>query len=283
MTVTVRERILGNEPFFPLFLPANRLDRLDRAVYSGADAVVVDLEDAVGEAEKGSARTAMSRVLAEYCSPIPVLVRLNGVSTPHFEDDLMAVNELGIGGVMLPKVEISAGLEAIRAGIGPDGVVVGLVETARGLAEARALARETDRLAFGSIDFAESIGAAHQRDALLAARSELVLAAAVAGAPAPLDGITRTFKTEEPVEDDALHAASLGLGGKLLIHPAQIAAAIRGFAPDPGEVERARELLARADDNAGGHDGAMVDRPVIEAARRRIEASRRAKERLAGL
>ena len=110
-----------------------------------------------------------------------------------------------------------------------------------------------------------------------------MLAAALAAKPAPLDGVTRSFRTERPVEEDAGHAASLGFGGKLLIHPAQLAPAIRGFMPADEAVEEARAVLSRAGADASGHQGEMVDRAVVEAARWQIEAAERARERLASI
>jgi len=275
--------IRDSVPFLPLFVPANRASRIPRAVASGADAVIVDLEDAVGEEEKASARASLFDALAQPTFDVPILVRVNAYGTPHFEDDLSAMAELGIAGIVLPKAEMGVGLESIRERLGPGRAIVAIVETARGLAQARALARSADRLAFGSIDYADAIGAAHRRETLLTARSELVLAAALAPAAAPIDGVTARFDAPEPVEDDARYAHALGFGGKLLIHPAQIAPAIRGFAPESGDIDRAREVLARVDDNATAVGGQMVDRPVIAAARRQVEAFERAQARLAAL
>jgi citrate lyase subunit beta/citryl-CoA lyase len=188
-----------------------------------------------------------------------------------------------VTGVVLPKAESAADIEAVRAALPRGCAVVALVETARGLAEARALAAGADRLAFGSIDYAADLALEHGREALLAARAEIVLAARLARAPQPIDGVTPGIDADAPVERDARYAASLGFGGKLLVHPAQIIPAVRGFAPDPDEVDHARELLARAEAGAARFHGKMVDRPVVEAARRRVEAYDRAEQRLAAI
>ena len=270
-------------PLLPLFVPANRLDRLPRAAASGADAVIIDLEDAVAETAKDEARAALVETLTGHQPQVPLLVRVNAVSTPHFAADLAAITALPIAGIVLPKTEPDVDLAGLRASLGAGRVIVGLVETARGIAAARDLAFRVERLAFGSIDYAAAIGMAHEREALLAARSELVLAAALAEAPAPLDGVTRRFDEPAPVQADARHAAALGCGGKLLIHPVQIAPAIQGFAPDVHEVDRAREILARANGNASQQGGAMIDRPVVEAAQRQVTASEDAERRLAAI
>ncbi len=243
--------------------------------------MIIDLEDAVGEARKASARNALVDMMADNEFSVPILVRINARSTNHFDADLAAVScRETIAGIVLPKAETMAGLEAIRDALGVDRVIVALVETPRGLADAREMAQLSDRLAFGSIDFAGSIGAVERRDTMAPARFELVLAASLAAGPGPIDGITRRIDDSAAIEEDARHAASLGFGGKLLIHPAQVAPAIRGFAPSREAVKRARSLLEHAGEDATRAGGEMVDRPVLEEARRCIDAHRCAEQRL---
>ena len=117
--------------FFPLFVPANRAERVGRAARSGADAVIVDLEDAVGEADKARAREQLPDALERLDAAVPVLIRVNGVGTRHFEPDLETVRGLGLGvaGIVLPKAEPAIGLDAIRSRIGDDRLLIGLVET----------------------------------------------------------------------------------------------------------------------------------------------------------
>jgi citrate lyase subunit beta/citryl-CoA lyase len=136
-----------------------------------------------------------------------------------------------------------------------------LIESARGLVAARAIALASARLAFGSIDFAADLGCAHGREALLAARLELVIASRLAGIAPPIDGVTDAVRDPDQVRADATHAAALGFGGKLLIHPAQIAPARAGFQPNAEEIAWAERVLA-AGDGAVTVDGALVDAPV---------------------
>lgn len=276
---TVRQAV----PLLPLFVPATRPDRFARACASGADAVIVDLEDAVAEDRKADARSGLAQILHDFPARVPILVRINAQATSHFERDLALVAEAGIAGLVLPKAESADAIERVRAALPGGSAVVALVETARGVAEARGLAAVADRLAFGSIDYAEDLGLEHCPEALLTARSEIVLAARLAHAPPPVDGVTPGIDADAPVERDARYAQSLGFGGKLLVHPAQIIPAVRGFAPDPDDVDHARELLARAEAGAARFHGKMVDRPVVEAARRRVEAFDRAEQRLAAI
>jgi len=253
---------------FPLFVPGNRPDRYARARAAATDLVIVDLEDAVPAADKAAAREAAVGAFAEPGEGSPVVVRVNGAGTPWHAADLTAVASLAIAGVMLPKAEEGAGLDRVRTALRPDMTLIALVESAAGIANARAIARCSDRMAFGSIDLAADLGCAHVREALLLARSEIVLAARLAGQPGPLDGVTTAVGDDAAIADDAAHGAMLGFAGKLLIHPAQIAPAKRGYAPTPDVVDWARRVVAAcADGAARSVDGHMVDAPVLARAR----------------
>lgn len=245
----------------PLFVPASRPERFEKAAGSGADAIILDLEDAVAAPDKAAARSALR---ADFTG-LPVLVRVNGAGTPWFADDLAAVSKLAVAGLILPKAEIGEGLDKTLAGGLP---VIALVETARGLADARAIAGlpGVERLIFGSIDFCADLGCAHMRDALLAARSELVLASRLARLPAPVDGVTTSLEDAQLIASDARHARDLGFGGKLAIHPRQIAPILEGFLPEETEIEWAQKVLTSGD-GAAAVDGAMVDEPVRIRAR----------------
>jgi citrate lyase subunit beta/citryl-CoA lyase len=243
----------------PLFVPGNRPERFAKAAASGADAVIIDLEDAVAPEEKEAARRAAAAVALEG---IEVLVRINAAGTPWHAEDLAALASARIAGIILPKAEDPATLAAIRAALGDGRAVIALVESACGIAAARKLARGAARLAFGSIDFAADLGCAHTRNALLMARLELVLASRLAGIAAPIDGVTATISDDTLTEADARHAAELGFGGKLCIHPRQVAPALRGFAPDAEEVEWARKVIAAGGEGAVAVGGMMIDAPV---------------------
>lgn len=241
-----------------LFVPADRPERFARAFAAGADAVVIDLEDAVAPDAKEPARTALLD-LRDTLSPC--LLRVNPEASAFHAADLQACLTLPLRAVMLPKVESADTVRHVAAATGLP--VLALIESARGLAAARAVAAAGARLAFGSIDFAADLGCAHTREALLSARAELVLASRLAGAPAPLDGVTAAIRDPEPVRDDAAYAASLGFGGKLLIHPAQVGPAATGFRPSEDDVLwAARVLAAGRESGAIVVDGEMVDAPV---------------------
>ncbi|WP_313136389.1 HpcH/HpaI aldolase/citrate lyase family protein [Paracoccus jeotgali] len=246
----------------PLFVPANRPERFAKAAASGADAIILDLEDAVAADAKLEARG----MLAADFTDLPVWVRINPPGTPWHQADLAAVAALSCAAVILPKAEDAATCTAVATATGKP--VVALVETALGLATCRAIAAAEGvaRLAFGSIDFCADLGCAHDRDVLLPSRWELVLASRLAGIAPPLDGVTVALSDPAISHDDALHAVALGMSGKLCIHPKQIAAVLRAFAPTPAQIDWARRVLASGD-GAVSVDGAMVDEPVRIRAR----------------
>jgi citrate lyase subunit beta/citryl-CoA lyase len=261
-----------SNPSLLLFVPADRPERYAGAAASGADAVIVDLEDAVAPDRKPMARASLCEALnaAPVASP-PVFVRINAIDTSWHSDDLTAVSSLlrvgQIAGIMLPKTESAHDIETIRTALGAAPPIIALIETAAGLANAHEIARAADRIAFGSIDFAADICCDHTREALLFARSQLVIAARVARQAAPIDGVTRSIRDENKIEADARYGASLGLKAKLLIHPAQIAPARRGLAPTQTELAWADRILAASGEGgAVSLDGQMVDAPVIARA-----------------
>lgn len=248
----------------PLFVPANRPERFARAAASGADTVILDLEDAVAADAKDAARA----VLACDFTDLPVIVRINAVGTVWHEADVAAVRQLPLAAVMLPKAEDPAMLASVSLKLGGDIPLIALVESARGIARVQAIAATPGvaRLAFGSVDFCADLGCVHLREVLLPVRLQLVLASRLAGIAAPVDGVTVQLDDVAVAHDDAAHARALGMTGKLCIHPRQVAEVKRAFAPTEAEVAWARRVLASGD-GAASVDGAMVDEPVRIRAR----------------
>jgi citrate lyase subunit beta / citryl-CoA lyase len=250
-----------------LFVPADRPERYAKAQSSGADAIIIDLEDAVAPEAKVAARSTL-------CLPgvLPkgsdVFVRVNGRQTPWYSDDLAAVAQLSIAGVVLPKTESVEDIVRTTKSL-PGALVIALIETARGLACVREISGTAGvtRLAFGSIDFCVDIGAVHEREALLAARSAIVLASRLGELQPPLDGVTIAIEDSALIEDDARYAHRLGFGGKLCVHPSQIEPVRRGFASSPEEIAWAKRILADDAKEAISVDGMMVDSPVRARAR----------------
>ncbi|WP_108462620.1 HpcH/HpaI aldolase/citrate lyase family protein [Devosia naphthalenivorans] len=254
-------------PFLPLFVPADRPDRYLKAANSGADAVIIDLEDAVVASAKVGAREQLlaSAAMLAKCR-VPVLVRVNAADTAWYEDDLASLRTLPLSGILLPKAEDPAAVGALASSLSPGTELIAQIESPRGLVMARGIAMAASRLAFGSVDFSVALGIEHRRDALLFARSELVLASALAGRPGPIDGVTTALNDDALTADDACYAAALGFGGKLLIHPRQVKPAAAAFAPTESQEQWAMRVLAASDGEAVAVDGAMVDAPVLQQA-----------------
>ena len=251
----------------PLFVPADRPERYPKAMAAGADCIIIDLEDAVAPADKIQARNMLFNALSGMDGSDTIVVRINPYGSVWHGDDVAFIRRCKIAGVMLPKTESSSGLRSVKDALGHHVPVIALIESAAGIAAARKIATRAHQLAFGSIDFASDVGCSHTRDALLLARSELVIASRNAGRPQPIDGVTTNIRDEATVEDDARYAASLGFGGKLLIHPAQVAAARRGLAPSDSDVSWARKVVdASSGSGAIAVDGSMVDAPVLARA-----------------
>ena len=252
----------------PLFVPATRPDRFEKALSHSPDAVIIDLEDAVAQNDKSAARDALSG-LADQINTAgkPVFVRVNACRTEWFADDISLCADLPLSGVILPQSESADELAALRGQLAPGALCLALIETAAGLAAARNIAASADRLVFGSVDYCTDLGCEHERAILLPSRLELVMASRLADKPAPIDGVTTDVSDEMLVLDDARHAVALGFGGKLLIHPAQIASARKGFAPTGDQVAWAQKVLASSAGEAVALDGVMIDAPVLARAR----------------
>jgi citrate lyase subunit beta/citryl-CoA lyase len=255
-----------------LFVPGDRPERFAKAAASGADLVIIDLEDAVAPSEKTRAR---EHARAWLDAGNAAMVRINGVDTPWFDADARLVAELSPA-MMLPKAESATDISCF----GTDVTVVALIETALGLMSAAAIAASptVHRLAFGSIDLAAQLGVdPSDRDTLLLARCALVTASAAHGLAAPIDGVTTVLDDPQATADDVAYARRLGMAGKLCIHPNQVAAVHRASAPSSADVEWAQRIVAVGEPSGAAIavDGRMVDRPVFLRASAILAAARR--------
>ena len=252
-----------------LFAPGDDEDKLRKALVSGADGVIADLEDGVVAARKEAARAIVLRVLAAPAG-CARLVRVGSA------DDAPLVTSLDVDAVVVPK----ATAESVAA-LGPEGPpIVAIVETAAGLRSAFDVASlpRVEALMLGTLDLAAELGFAPAGGReLLYARSKLVVDSAAAGIRAPFDGVHPDVRDEAGLIAEVTEARALGFGGKACIHPAQLGVVVAGFAPTAEELDWARsvvDVFDRATATGAGVatlDGAMVDLPVVLRARRLLE------------
>lgn len=266
-----------------LFVPGDRPDRFAKAAAADPDLVVIDLEDAVPPQAKEAALEAVLSALSPG-SALGALVRVNAVGTATYAVEVAALAGLaarpghGLIGVVLPKAEDPVVLAGLVSSLAPSAssregggglAVVPLVESALGVLRAFELASVpgVTRLAFGALDFTLDISADLDSPAVAQARAQLVIGSRAAAIAAPLDSPSTDVRDLERVLASAREARSAGFGGKLCIHPAQLAAVRAAFAPSAAEVEWARAVIG-AEGGAVQVDGRMVDRPLVERARR---------------
>lgn len=275
-----------------LFVPGDRPDRIPKAAAAGADGIAIDLEDAVALSRKDAARRSVAEALGAMPPSGPVVtVRINAVDTGLAEADVDALEPV-LDRVHLVIVPMSSGPDAVRAaaallgraerraGLEPGRTgIIPLVETAAGIAEARDIAAADERvhtLAFGPADLSRELGVTPTADGeeLFVARCQLVLAAAAAAKPQPIDGPHLDLDDADGLARSAAKARRLGFGGKQVLHPRQIPVVASAFAPTAEELRWARRVdeAFRAAEAAGVSsirldDGTFVDYPIAHRAR----------------
>jgi citrate lyase subunit beta/citryl-CoA lyase len=275
-----------------LFAPGNHPRRVEKALTLDADAVILDLEDAVAVAEKTATRAAIAAALGRPRSG-RLYVRVNAVDTEFCYGDLVAVVRAGLDGVILPKVENAAALATAdwlvaqlerEAGLKPRAVdLIPIVETAKGLADIDAILRCGSRVrqvAFGAGDFTLDTNMSWSRgEAELGyARARVVTASRAAGLDPPLDTVWVDLADDAGLEASARLAQGLGFQGKMCIHPDQVAIVNRVFTPGEAEVSFAERVVAafEAAEAAGVAsiqlDGKFIDYPIVDRARRTLAA-----------
>jgi citrate lyase subunit beta/citryl-CoA lyase len=254
-----------------LFVPGDRPERFDKALASGADAVVLDLEDAVALADKPRARDAVEMRLREASAEgrSRLVVRINDEASPEFEADLAMLARTAAAHLMLPKAERAATVATVRAACPGIGVLA-LIETARGVLNAETLAdaEGVQRLVFGTIDYALDLGLSGDPIGLDPAANRLALASRAAGIPAPVAGVTPDISDPAPLLADLQRVRAHGFTAKLCIHPKQVALVHDALRPSAGEIDWAERVIAAMQGAAGAVqvDGRMVDKPVLQRA-----------------
>jgi (S)-citramalyl-CoA lyase len=261
-----------------LFTPATRPDRFAKAAAAGADVAILDLEDAVAAKDKAQARTDALDYLADNPSDGALhALRINGLDTRAGISDLQAL--LGSSAVpdflVLPKTETAGHLQILDRllrSAGKDTRLIGLIESARGLAAAEAIATATPRLVgvmLGAADMAADLGATTAWEPLLFARGRLIAACALAGV-SPIDAPFFDIRDEAGLKLETAAAVALGFGAKAAIHPAQIGAINGALTLTAEAVEKARAIIRENTRGVGTIDGQMIDEAIARKARRTL-------------
>lgn len=250
-----------------LFVPGNRSDRFPKAVASGADCVILDLEDSVGPPHKAAALDNTKRWLADGGLGV---VRINGTGTPWHDDDLTALR--GRCPVLLPKANSPEQVATVIDQLGPHTPVIVLIETAAGILNARDICSVPGvvRALFGNHDLARELSIdAASWIALAPARAHVVIASAAAGLVPPIDGPTAALTDRHVIDADSHHAAELGYTAKSCVHPKQVPVVNKIFSPSDDEIRWAKEVISAAGDgSATALNNQIIGKPVVDRARR---------------
>lgn len=263
-----------------LFVPGTRPERFGKALDSGADKVVVDLEDAVAANDKTTARGIVAAWLkrATPQERSRVLVRINDASSSWFAADLAALGDVDGISVLLPKAESAAQIAQTQAAL-PGAGILALIESARGVSEVNRIATAgARRLVFGTLDYALDLDMDISTDSsgLAYAASRITIASRLAGLPAPVAGVTPQLEDDERLLADLADGRRLGFGAKLCIHPRQVQPIHAALRPSADALDWARRVLDAdaASPGAARLDGRMVDRPVVLQAQRTLALAR---------
>lgn len=261
-----------------LFVPGTRPERFLKALDSGANAVVLDLEDAVPEEDKELARNAIRTAWPTFSAEQKnrLVIRSNSPGSKFYAADLILAQELNVACILIPKSESQDEVNG-AALILPNTAIIPMIETAIGLDQLREIANSNQviRLALGNLDLQADLGMICDQDEtqLQTARYQIVLASRLAQIAPPIDGVTPSTDDVERINRDAKRAKAMGFGGKLCIHPKQVSIVKSAFMPSQDELAWAQRVIDADKASKGGAvklDGRMIDRPVVLLAQRTL-------------
>jgi citrate lyase subunit beta/citryl-CoA lyase len=261
-----------------LFVPGTRPERFNKALDSGANAVVLDLEDAVPEEDKELARNAIRTAWPTFSAEQKnrLVIRSNSPGSKFYAADLILAQKLNVACILIPKSESQDQING-AALVLPNTAIIPMIETAIGLDQLREIANSNQviRLALGNLDLQADLGMVCDQDEtqLQTARYQIVLASRLAQIAPPIDGVTPSTDDVERINRDAQRAKAMGFGGKLCIHPKQVALVKSAFMPSQEELAWAQRVIDADQASKGGAvklDGRMIDRPVVLLAQRTL-------------
>ncbi|MDO6822771.1 CoA ester lyase [Marinobacter sp. 1_MG-2023] len=261
-----------DNPKTMLFVPASRPERIAKAFASGAEAIIVDLEDAVPAEAKEAARQALDDFLNEHDGP-GIYVRINARGTTFFEEDLaLCSRQDRVIGIMLSKAESAQDIDGVATACKP---VVPLIESAKGLVAINSIAASpaVNRLSYGGLDLCHDLGiegnTSGAETIMDQCRYQILVSSRAAGLLPPIETVFPDFDDKEALLARVQRARNMGFSGMLCIHPKQVATVQSGFAPAQEQVEWAQQVIYAAESSNGAFkvDGQMVDAPVIAMAK----------------
>lgn len=261
-----------------LFVPGSAQKRIDKSATIAADGLIFDLEDAVSPNEKAVARnTVVAALGSEAFANKQIIVRVNGITSPWFKDDMQAIVAAGNCAIMLPKCESAADIVAVKKYTDSKSIELHvIIETAKGVLALNGIAAalsKSDSLCFGHVDFATDMAlptADATQGVIYHARCQVALAARAYGVM-PIDNVCLEVADEKLIRADATDGINLGYAGKLCIHPNQVAIVNDVYTPSDEQVQLAKEILAAWDEVQKQGKGVfsfknkMIDLPVIQA------------------
>jgi citrate lyase subunit beta / citryl-CoA lyase len=264
-----------------LFVPGTRPERFTKALDSGADGVIIDLEDAVAAEDKQIARDAIRTAWPTFNAEQKkrLIIRSNSPGSQFYAADLILAQEIDVACLLIPKSE---SLDQINgaAQILPNTAIIPMIETAIGLNLINdiATAEQVLRLALGNLDLQADLGMVcdSQESELQTARFQIVLASRLAQIAPPIDGVTPSTDDIERITNDAERSKRMGFGGKLCIHPKQVPLVKAAFLPSAEEISWAFRVIEADKASKGGAvklDGRMIDHPVVLLAQRTLAYS----------
>lgn len=267
----------GAPPRSFLFVPAARHDLFEKAQRSAADAIILDFEDATPLADKPRAREIVAGARAAIeASRIPVWVRINSLGAGG-EQDIAALKNFTKLRLVAPKIETAGEVRALCQRLekwGAAAAIIAMIESPNAVFNALDIARASPRLAglaFGSEDFAATLGVACAPESVSTPAQMIAMAASAAGLPAfGVAGSIGDFKNLDRFHEAAARGAALGFAGAFCIHPGQVDAVHRALAPSPEKLEWAKGVAALGLKGGGAvnFDGQMIDPPVVRQAER---------------
>lgn len=255
-----------------LFVPGHDAHKVQKALRSSAEVVIIDWEDAVPADRKADARATTQSLLSAVPLARRWMVRINAITSADFAADFTALTELSTAGVLLPKVDHPDDVRRLANNI--DQPIIPLLESALGIELAFEIAKahaRIERLSFGPLDFLADIGGqwTHDNAAYHYARARVSIAGRAAGLAGAIDGVYPNLDDDDGLRRDAAGARAVGCVGKMVIHPRQIAIVHEVFSPTAAEVREAREIIQAFEEArlrgaaAIRIGGRFIDPPVV--------------------